>query len=297
VSARAPGWRGTGFPWERARAAQSGDEQDYQCGAGRGGRGFAPRPASRRDPGAEDADLVEQEERPQHQQHRNGIGGREERGDDGDQDDGVAAVLHEEARRHEAEGGENRHDQRQLGDDAEPDDEWRGDAEVLVRGDDRRQLLALQAEQDGERARQNPQVGHRRPGREQHHAYRECGHDEAPLPLVQRGGQEGPDLIDHDGRDDYQADGERQLQRDEERIGGAGEHQPAGGKQRSDGAHQQADDVEVLNDPPADQCADHDGEQAIEDAPAQLLEMVEERHLAAGGGRGGGLRHRNLRRD
>src|SRR2546422_788581 len=130
------------------------------------------------------------------------------------------------------------------------------------------------------------------PAEEEDDPHRERRNDHAALALVEGGRQEPPDLIGDDRRGEQQPEHEGELQSDEERVGGAGEHQPPVGNQGRDRPLEQADDVEVLHDPPADQRAEDDGQQAIEDAPAQLLEMVEERHFAAGGG----LRHGGLRR-
>src|SRR3989449_1953742 len=107
--------------------------------------------------------------------------------------------------------------------------------------------------------------------------------DKAPLAIVERGREERPCLVDDHRRRHQQPQREGELERDEERLGRAREHEPSAGHERRDRGLEEPDHVYPLDDEPADQRAHDDGEQAVQDAPAQLLEVVEERHLAARG--------------
>src|SRR2546425_4182371 len=85
-------------------------------------------------------------------------------------------------------------------------------------------------------------------------------------------------VSDHRRRND-QPQHEGELQGDEKRLGGTGDTELAARNERRDRPHEQTDDVHVLDDDPARQRPDDDREQAVEDAPAQLLDVVEEGHL------------------
>src|SRR6266571_9342418 len=74
---------------------------------------------------------------------------------------------------------------------------------------------------------------------------------------------------------------ERHFQRQHERLGGAREDEPPARQVRRDRPFEDLDDVDLIEQEPADDRADHDRDQTPEDAPAQLLEMIEKRHLPA----------------
>ena len=241
------------------------------------------RPALGDHPGAPDAHLVQEDERHHHEQHRDGVGRREQRRGEGGDHEGVAPVARQELGRDQSQGREDHHDEGQLGHEPERDHNLRGESEVVVRRDDGGEVVALEAEQHGERARQHPLVRHARAQQKQHHAHRQGRDDQAPLAIVERGREERPCLVDDHRRRHQQPQREGELERDEERLGRAREHEPSAGHERRDRGLEEPDHVYPLDDEPADQRAHDDGEQAVQDAPAQLLEVVEERHLAAQG--------------
>jgi hypothetical protein len=121
----------------------------------------------------------------------------------------------------------------------------------------------------------------RRPEEKQHHAHRHGRDDQAPLAVVQRGREERPGLVGHHRRGEQEADDEGELERDQQRLGRAREHEPAVGQEWRNRALEQADHVHPVHDEPPGDRAQDDRQQAVEDPPAQFLEMIEERHLAA----------------
>ena len=257
------------------RPAQAKDEHHH------GRRRDPPRAPAARDPRAPDAELVQEQQRSQHQHHRHRIGRREESRQEGGDHDGVAPLPSQKLRGHDAQRRQDRHDQRQLGHEPAAHDERYRHAEVAVDGDHRGQIGALETEQHLERGRQQPLVARNRPGEKQHDADGEGGNDEPPLALVERRRQERPDLIDDDrGRHDT-AQRERHFQREHERLGGARENEAATGQIRRDGPLQDVDDVDLVEQNPTEDRPHHDRDEAPEDAPTQLLEMVEKRHLTA----------------
>ena len=197
----------------------------------------------------------------------------------------------QELRRHDAQGRQNRHHERELRNQTAPDDEWHRHAEVAVDRDHRGKVAALEPEQHFQGGGQEPLIARDRARQEQHHAYRQRGDDQALLTLIKRGRQERPDLVDDDRRSEQTAEGKRDLQREHERLGGAREDEPAAGKVGRDRPLQHFDDVDFPEQPPANDRAHKDGEQAPQNAPAQFLEVIEKRHLTARGRRRRGGRH------
>src|SRR5204862_2145523 len=84
------------------------------------------------------------------------------------------------------------------------------------------------------------------------------------------------------------AERESDFQCEHERLGGARENQPPAGQIRRDRLFENLDDVDLVEQEPAEDRPGDDGEQTPKDAPAQLLEMIEKRHLTACSHRGSG---------
>ena len=221
----------------RLHPPRRGDEQqqDQACGAR---RLLAPRAPLGDDPGADDAHLVQEQQRHHHDQHRHRIGRREQRRRHGRERDRVAAVPRQQLRRDEPQGGEDHDDQRQLGHHPEPDHDLRRESEIPFRGDDRIEDGLLESEQHAQRAWQHPQVGDGGSTQKQHDSGRQRRHDQSFLARVQRGRQKCPRLVDHDGRRQHEPQDERELEGDEERLGGVRELELAVGEERLDGSDQ-----------------------------------------------------------
>ncbi len=183
----------------RVEGAAGEEEQDDEPGSARPAGPLAPRPAFGHDPRAPDAHFVERHQEDDPDQHRQGIRGREQRGGDRCDGQGVAAVAGEELWRRETEGREDHHHERQLHGEPDGDQELRREREISVGGDDRREHLRLKAEQHAQDVRQEPFERDAGAGQKQHDANRERRHDQPPLTGVERRREERPDLVDHHG--------------------------------------------------------------------------------------------------
>ena len=176
-----------------AAEEQQGDEPGGAPSAGL----LAAGPAFGHDPRATNAHFVQRHEEHDPHQHRQRVRGREQRGGHGRDGQGVAAVAGEELRRHEPEGREDHHHERQLHREPDSDQELRREREVSVGGDDGREHLRLKAEQHAQDVRQQPLKRDAGPAQEQHHAHGERGHDQSLLAGVERRREERPELVDH----------------------------------------------------------------------------------------------------
>ena len=172
-------------------------------------------------------------------------------------------------------------DQRQLERDPQRQHDLQHEVEVVVVGDERLDRLGLEAEEHLQRLRHDEDVGHGRARQEQQQADEQRRHERPLLPRVQRRGQERPELPEDDRRGEDQADDEAELEDDHDRFGGAGDDQlPTGaGQIRSDRLLEEIDELELLHQPEAGPEPDHDRPERAENAPAELLEVIEEGHL------------------
>ena len=283
VSHHRPRSRGGGRRWGRRRIlrAHRPSPSHTQHNRDQRGRRHAARAPPARDPGAPDAQLIQQQERAQHQHHRHGVGRRQDGGEKRGDHNRVAPLASQELRGDDAEGRQNRDDQRQFGDESASDHERNRHAEVAVDCDHRGEVGALEAEQDFQRGGQQPLITRDRAGQEQYDADRQRRDDQPFLPLIQRGSEERPDLVDDDRRCEQAAQRKRDFEREHERLGGAREDEPAPRQVGRDRPLEHVDDVDFTEQPPAYDRADEDGEQAPQNTPAQLLKMIEKRHLTA----------------
>ena len=144
----------------------------------------------------------------------------------------------------------------------------------------------MEPQQHLQRARQDEEVSPRGARHEQEQADDERRHYQLSFLFIEGRCEERPDLEDHVRRARDQAHNERKLECDEERIGGAGEIEPSAREVRRNRPHQQADHVEVFHHEPADDGAQQNRGQALQETPTQFLEMIEERHFTAMGGFG-----------
>src|SRR5690606_26775405 len=103
--------------------------------------------------------------------------------------------------------------------------------------------------------------------------------DRLLLVRQERRRNERPRLLDHERRGQQDADDDRELQRDQERFRGTQHRQLAVREKRQDGLDQDRQHVELHDHPESDPDADEECGQAPENALAQLLQMIEERHL------------------
>ena len=246
-----------------------------------GRRRHATRAPAARDPGAPDAELIEQQQRNEHQQHRDGIRGGEDRRQPGSDGDRVAPLPSQEFRRDDPERCENRDHERQFRDEPASHHERHRHPEIAIDRDHRVQIVALKPEQHPKSSRQQPLITRDRADEKQKDTDDEGRHDESLFTLVQCRREKCPDLIDDDRRRHQAAQRERHFHRQHERLGGAREDESPARQVGSDGTFQPLDDVDAVEQEPANDRADDDGKQTPQDAPAQLLEMIEKRHLTA----------------
>ncbi len=106
------------------------------------------------------------------------------------------------------------------------------------------------------------------------------GQHVTPLVAVESGRDERPHLIQNEGRGDEDSRQERDLQIHVEGVGRVQVDQlllqAVIGQRLHDGLLHQTEDLLVI--PPADAESADDGEEAKDDAAAQLLKMIEEAH-------------------
>ena len=158
-----------------------------------------------------------------------------------------------------------------------PEEEPRVEAEVLVDLRQELHVLAPERPQEAEGEGEEVEVAEGRAADEEEAAEEDEGIRVALLVRVEAGGDEGPHLPQDVGRGHEDAHEEDHLHVEEERLRGAGEDELDLGER---GAQRAGQEVEDLDAPvPAQGEADAEGDRRVDEAHAQLLEVLEERHL------------------
>ena len=191
----------------------------------------------------------------------------------------MPAVLRECLGRHDAEGSKHDEEHRELKEDAERQDDARGEAQVLIDGDERRQTLALEVQQKAKTDREGEEVGHPHTSRKEKDRPERPGDHVLSLLLVQGRREERPDLVGEQRKGHQDAQRDPELEAHEERRRGTREDQAALGQQRLDGSLEHTDHVEFDHNDETEHRAHDHRDEAPDDVPPQLFEVIQERHL------------------
>src|SRR5208337_1728499 len=234
-------------------------------------------------PGHRDADHIEAQHGEGIDAHRPRIGaGADDSGHNEDRQDGVADVFKEEAWADDAEEGQEKDEDGQLKADAKTEDDGKKEPGVLLDGHDGVELVAETENENLERAGQNEEVPERRSGEEQADGGGHEGNDEALLFLVKARRDEQPYLVEDEGCGDNGAADERNLHVEVERVHGVGviELDAELGKRSLDEA------VKPLAEIKGDEKPDGEIDGGVNDALAELVEMLHEAHAGQFGALG-----------
>src|SRR5512141_3000697 len=226
--------------YQNARRWRSGLRTGTYAGRGPRVTGFAPplgllfpliamwSPSSlAHESGHDDSRLVEQHHREHHREHRVRVRARrDERGEDRDPEDRPPAPRPQLGRRDQSDHREEDQDDRELEGDAERERHQHRERQEPIARQDRDELLAGEPEEEAQGLRQG-EVGEQRAEREQHDRARH-ERDREPLLLPREPRHdERPELPQHDGERDEQAEEDDDLQLDEHGVDRAHEEQRA----------------------------------------------------------------------
>src|SRR5690606_30033925 len=232
-----------------------------------------------------DAEFVEEHQRrDQEQGQQDHVPRRQHRRHDRDDEDRVAPLLRQHLRIHDPQRRQRQDHHRQFEEHPERQQQLHHESQVRPDHDVLFQTLRLEPHHEPERDRQRHEVRQRNAHEEQHHPHVQRRHDVAPLRRRQRRRNERPELIEDDREGQQQPHHQRQLDGEEERLGGTQILQFRSTQQRPDRLDQQVQDLELLNDHEADRRADQERHQAPKDPPPELLQVLQERHLVVGPG-------------
>src|SRR5271157_5936460 len=272
----APPPRPSSRPGDRSLRSSGGGRRRTVVVVGR--LPLVDRPAALDHPGNEQRALVEDLERDEHGDEREGVlAGRGHHGDDGVDHDRVAPVLAQEARRDDAHahGGDDHH--RGFEDCSEGDQEPGHEREVVGRSRLRVEVLAVEAEEPGESPGKDDEVAEHDAEQEEPHAGEDHEQDRAPAGGAEGRPHEGPELVDDHRRGHDDAHVHPHLEADHEGFGRAegGDLMGSSGRQRAQRVEQQREDVVVEDG--GDDHPDSQRDGRVDDATAQLVEVLDER--------------------
>ena len=231
------------------------------------------------------ADEVENQHGAGEEAHADGVGrGADDGRDDEDGEDGVADVLDEELGVDDAEEREEEDEDGEFEGDAEAEDDGEEEVGVVLDGEDGVEVFAEATDQDFECAGKDPVVAEPCAREEEHDGGGHEGDDVALLVGVHAGCDEEPDLIEDEGRGEDDAAVEGGLEVEVEWIGGVGvvEGDVEVVERLLDDAVEP--DVKGVGDAEADE--EIDG--GVDEALAELGEMLHEAHAGEFGAVGDG---------
>ena len=176
----------------------------------------------------------------------------------------------------------------QLEADAETENDGEKEAGVVLDGDDGVELAAKTEDEDAQRAGENEEVTEAGTGEKEADGGGHEGNDEAFLFLIETGGDEQPDLIEDEGRGENGSADEAHLQIQVHRVHRVEEVQFVDGQveffERCGN-----DSVELLAEAEGDEEADGEIDCRVDDALAELFEVLHQAHAGKLGALGDGL--------
>jgi hypothetical protein len=223
-----------------------------------------------------DADHIEGEHGGGEEAHAEGVGGgADDGGDDEDGEDGVADVGDEEFGVDDAEEGEKEDKDGQFEGDAEAEDDGEEEAGVVLGGDDGVEVFAEVEDEDLHGSGEDPVVAEPRSCEEEDDGGGHEGDDVALLVGVHAGRDEEPELIEDEGAGEDGSEDEGGFEVEVEGVGGV-EDAEAAEAERGVGRHDVAVefDVEGVGDGEADE----EITDGVDEALAELGEMLHEAH-------------------
>ena len=206
--------------------------------------------------------------------------GREHRAGDEREHDGEAAEPVQLARPDHAEPGEDDDDERQLEGDPQRQHHLEHEAEVGVVGDERRDRLGLEAEQHAERLGHDEDVGQRRAGQKEEQPDEERRAPAPSSPAAYSAGATKAQICQRmTGEASTSPTTKPSLSTIMTGSVGLVHDQLAVGEIGRDRVLEQGDQLEALDQPEPQRERPRQGAERPEDAGAQFLEVIEERHL------------------
>ena len=173
-----------------------------------------------REAGHQDGDPVEDEEGAAHDEEGDHVHrGGDDRGQGEEEDDGDAPVAGEEGGGEDPQAGEEVAHHRHLKDHPHDGEHHEDLAHVAADGDLGGDHVPQEAQEEGDGEGQEGVVGEERPQGEAEPRPQEEGHGQALLVLIEPRGDEGPDLVDDEGKGEHKPPEGGHLQGDEEGLG------------------------------------------------------------------------------
>ena len=193
--------------------------------------------------------------------------------DHGDDQDRVAAVAGELLRGDDPQPGHRQNPDGDLKQEPDPD-QGEDDEAVVLRGADLDvELIGVEVEQEVERRGHDDEIGEYDPADEQERDREQHRQHDALLARAERGEHEGVDLVEQDRQRQQDPAVERELDRGEEGLGGAERD-----RLEITGQGLVGDLEQLVVLPEAEHHREHEHRGGDDDAGAQLVEMLDQRH-------------------
>src|SRR5664280_2646430 len=296
---RTSGWRGAGWrssptpATSRTATTRSGSPRFSSTSSGRRGlclrtrsacaSGCGPGPSGLlrllllEHPRHQHTQQIERTHRQRESALRGNVGrGRDERGDDEDDEDGVTELREEPLLGHDAHAREEEDEDRRLENEPHAEEQLRRDVEVVLDLQDGHEVLA-RGHEELRNHREAHRVAEVPAAHEKEHGQKDERPHPLPLVAVEARRDEEPELVEDHGARHEHARQEGDVDVEHEGLGELRVRELRPGWQgRENGRLEPLEDL--LRFPPAQEEADRDREGRDEEPLAEVLEMLEERH-------------------